>query len=124
MKIIEESHRKKHYQNKNYSCVSISLYHMGLIGAGNGPTYFLKKVKQNSKVYTDALFKRNRSANVSSLYMTENAYMTYGVCLAMTTKVIKVIHTMPYIEWNIRCCVLEIFDGFGYHISVLCALEL
>ena len=56
--------------------------------------------------------------------MTENAYMTDGVCLAMTTKVIKVIHTMPYIEWNIRCCVLEIFDGFGYHISVLRALEL
>ena len=95
---------------------------MVLIGAGNGPTYFLMKGKQKRKGYMDALFKRNVSANESSFHMTENAYMTDEVCLAMTKKVIKGIHTMPYIERNLQLWALEIFDGFGSHISGLRAL--
>ena len=95
---------------------------MVLIGARNGPTYFLMKGKQKRKGYMDALFKRNVSANESSFHMTENAYMTDEVCLAMTKKVIKGIHTMPYIEWNLQWWALEIFDGFGSHISGLRAL--
>ena len=59
--IFEEANWKKLDQNKNYSQVSISVYHMGLIGAVNGPTCFIVKGKKKRKVYMDVLLKRNRA---------------------------------------------------------------
>ena len=124
MKIIGESHRKKHEQNKNDYRVSISLHRMGSIGADNGPTFLLMKGTKNRKGYTDAFLERNIAAKGSSFDMTENAYMTDEAWLVMKPKVIKGIHTMPYIECNPQWWLLEIFDVFGSHISGLRALEI
>ena len=71
------------------------------------------KVKQNRKGYKDVFLKRNVSVKGLSFKMTENTYIKNEAWLAMMPKVIKVIQTIPYIEWNPQWLVLQIFDSFG-----------
>ena len=72
----------------------------------------------------DVLLKRNRASKGQSFEMNDNAYMMDEAQLMMTPKVVKDIREIPYTQFNSLWQVLEISDGFGSHISSLCALEI
>eukprot|EP00978_Attheya_sp_CCMP212_P031047 scaffold116016_cov35-Attheya_sp.AAC.2 len=104
--------RKKHEKQISDLHVSIALYHTGLVAGTQGPTIALMKGKRRKVGYKG-----------STIIMTPTAFVTEEAWEEMTPFGIKGIRSIDIIKANPQWWVLEVFDGFGPHISSYKAMK-
>lgn len=121
--VVAAHDNKKPEKKTQDSRDSITLYRTGTPGGSTGPTAFLMKGKRAREGFTDAFLKRNGAAEGSTICMTPSAYMTEEAWEAITPSIVKGIRSMPFIKDNPQWWVVEIFDGFGAHLSSLDAMQ-
>ncbi len=124
VKVIGSIEKKKHEKILADSRCSISMYRTGCIAGDTGPTIFLCSGKKKRAGFTDKVLLQNGAAPGSTIIMTENAYMTNDAWEEMAPNIVKGIRQMPVVRDNPQWWVLEVFDGFGSHLTGLRAMKL
>jgi hypothetical protein len=70
------------------------------------------------------MLKKHGAKEGSTIVMTPTAFMTEEAWKRMTPSLVKGLRAMPIVEANPQWWMLEIFDGFGPHLSSLAAMEI
>uniref|UniRef100_A0A7S2XM23 Uncharacterized protein n=1 Tax=Attheya septentrionalis TaxID=420275 RepID=A0A7S2XM23_9STRA len=122
--IIGSKDRKKHERAIADSRVSMSVYRIGNVAGTQGPTIMIMSGKRRRKGFTDAYLKRYGAAEGSTIVMTPTAFVTEVAWLEMTPFVIKGIRAVDVVKANPQWWALEVFDGFGPHVSSYEAMKL
>ena len=124
MKIIGEFGRKKHEKKVSDCRASVTMYRTGTAGGTNGPTVFLMEGKRVKTGFTAKFLEEHGAEPGSTIQMTEKAFMTEEAWLKMTPELVRGYRNMPFIQDNPQWYVVEIFDGFGAHLSNYDALKM
>ena len=124
--IVGSTDRKKHEKAIADSRVSMSLYRTGSIAGNQGPTIAVMAGKHRRAGFTDQFLVKHGMAKGSTIIMTPTAFVTEEAWEEMTPFVIKGIRSMDVIkkanpQWWVF---LEVFDGFGPHVSSYCAMKM
>jgi hypothetical protein len=122
--IVGSTDRKKHEKAIADSRVSMSLYHTGPIAGNQGPTIAVMAGKHRRAGFMDQFLVKHGMAEGSTIIMTPTAFVTEEAWEEMTPFVIKGIRSMDVIKANPQWWVLEVFDGFGPHVSSYCAMKM
>ena len=124
MKIAGKFGRMKHEKKVSDCRASCTMYRTGSAGGSNGPTAFIMAGKEIRTGFTDTFIEKRGCAPGSCIQMTEKAFMTEEAWLAMSPNIVRGMRAMPFIEWNPQWWVVEIFDGYGAHLSNYEALKM
>ena len=99
------------------------MYRCGSADGDTGTTFFLLAGVTRRIGYNRQWLERNGASVGSNVFMTENAYMTTQAWEEMTDDLCHGIRRMNrHVEEMKEWWMLEIFDGFGAHLSSLDAL--
>eukprot|EP00978_Attheya_sp_CCMP212_P031727 scaffold120920_cov35-Attheya_sp.AAC.1 len=123
LSIVGSMDRKKHEKKIADSRVSITLYRTGSVAGSQGPTIALMKGKRRKVGYSDKFLVKKGFAEGSTIIMTPTAFVTEEAWEEMTPFVIKGIRSIDIIKANPQWWVLEVFDGFGLHVSSYKAMK-
>jgi hypothetical protein len=121
--IVGSTERKKHEKKVADSRISITLYRTGSVAGTQGPTIAVMQGKRRKVGYTDKLLVNKGFAEGSTIIMTPTAFVTEEAWEEMTPFVIKGIRSIDIIKANPQWWVLEVFDGFGPHVSSYKAMK-
>lgn len=122
--VIGSTDRKKHEKILHDSRCSITMYRTGSVAGDTGPTVFLLEGERIRSNFTDKMLKKHGAKEGSTIVMTPTAFMTEEAWKRMTPSLVKGLRAMPIVEANPQWWMLEIFDGFGPHLSSLAAMEI
>ena len=101
-----------------------TMYRTGTSGGNNGPNVFVMQGIHMRSGYTDMFLEENGAEPGSTIQMTKKAFMTKEAWLKMTPKLVKGYRDVPIIRDNPLWYCVEIFDGFGVHLSNFDALKM
>jgi len=125
VRVIASANKTKHEKKTAHSRVSITMYRTGSVAGDTGPTVFLLEGKHRKSGFTDAWLREHGSPEGSIIVMTPNAFMTIEAWEKMTPSVCKGLRNInAIVTANSQWHMLEIFDGFGAHLSSLKAMQL
>jgi hypothetical protein len=102
---------------------SIILYHTGVAERHNDPTVFLLKGKKRKSGFNKKFLKQEDCAPGLTICIAKNAYMTEAAWEEMTLPLVKGYWDLPVVRNNPQWWMIEIFDGFGIHLTNLNALK-
>ena len=119
----EKGKKKKHEKKVSDYRGSITMYRNGVAAGHNGPTVFLLKGKNRKSGFNDTFLKKEGCELGSTICMTENAYMTEEAWEEMTPSIVKGYRALPVVKDNPQWWMIEIFDGFGAHLTNLNSLK-
>jgi hypothetical protein len=122
--VIGSTGRKKHEKILHDSRCSITMYRTGSVAGDTGPTIFLMAGERIRSNFNDAMLKRNGAQEGSTIIMTPTAFVTEEAWTKMTPSLVRGLRSMPIVIDNPQWWMLEIFDGFGPHLSSLAAMEI
>ena len=122
--VIFSSGRKKHEKKTCDSRSSITLYRTGSVSGDTRPTMFLLQGIQRRAGFSDKFLVSNGAAVRSTVFMAPNSFMTTEAREVMTPKICAGLRKISKIvKANPQWWMLEIFDGFGAHLSLLKAAQ-
>jgi hypothetical protein len=99
------------------------MYHTGVAAGHNGPTVLLLKGKKRKSGFNENFLRQEGCELGSTICMTENAYMTEEAWEGMAPSIVKGYRALPVVKDNPQWLMIEIFDGFGAHLTNLNALK-
>ena len=123
LRIVGEKGKKKHEKKVADYRGSITMYRTGVAAGHNGPTVFLLKGKKRKSGFNETFLRQEGCALGSTICMTENAYMTEEAWEGMAPSIVKGYRALPVVKDNPQWWMIEIFDGFGAHLTNLNALK-
>jgi len=101
------------------------MYRTGSVAGDTGPTIFLLKGQRKRVSYMDQFLLENGAAIGSTIVMTENAFMTMAAWEELMPLVCKGLRAInKFVANNPQWYMLEIFDGFGAHLSSYMAMTM
>jgi hypothetical protein len=123
LRIVGEKGKKKHEKKVADYRGSITMYHTGVAAGHNGPTVLLLKGKKRKSGFNENFLRQEGCELGSTICMTENAYMTEEAWEGMAPSIVKGYRALPVVKDNPQWLMIEIFDGFGAHLTNLNALK-
>jgi hypothetical protein len=99
------------------------MYRTGVATGHNSPTVFLLKGKKRKSGFKETFLKQEGCALGLKICMTKNAYMTEEAWEEMTPSIVKEYRALPVVKDNPQWWMIEIFDGFGAHLTSVNALK-
>jgi hypothetical protein len=122
--IVGSMDQKKHEKAIADSCVSMTLYRTGSIAGTQGPTIAVMAGKHQRAGFTDKFLTKHGMVEGSTIIMTPTAFVTEEAWEEMTPFVIEGIRSIDIVKANPQWWVLEVFDGFGPHVSFYKAMKM
>ena len=116
--------RKNHEKILYDSRCSITMYCTGPFSGNTGPTVFVMEGEIIRPSVNEKLLKKNGAKEGSTIIMNPTAFIIEEAWKKMMPSIVKVLCTMPNVKENPQWWMLEIFDGFGPHLSSLAAMEI
>jgi len=124
IRVIGSVGNRKTEKQMSDSRQSITMYRTGSVAGDTGPTVFLLKGQRKKAGYTDAFLLKHGASIGSTIVMTENAFMTIAAWEELTPSICKGLRAInQYVANNPQWYMLEIFDGFGVHLSSYNAMK-
>ena len=124
VRVIGSTGKRKHEKKTNDSRDSITMYRTGSVVGATGPTAFLLAGQKIRAGYTEKWLRQHGAADGSTLVMTPTAFMTTEAWERITPSIVRGYRAIDaVVAANPQWWMLEIFDGFGAHLSSLNAMQ-
>jgi hypothetical protein len=124
VRVIAAANKKKHEKKTMDSRESITLYRTGGCAGDTGPTAFLCAGQKRRVGYNEKFLSDNGAMPGSTIVMTPNAYMTIEAWEEITPMMCSGMRQLnKHVKANPDWWMVEIFDGFGAHLSSLKAMQ-
>jgi hypothetical protein len=116
--------KKKHEKKTMDSRESITLYRTGGCAGDTGPTAFLCAGQKRRTGYNDKFMLDNGAMPDSTIAMTPTTYMMIDAWEEITPKMCSGMQGLnKHVQANQHWWMVEIFDGFGAHLSSLKVMQ-